>query len=42
MLDGMDFAGQNVAVNVVEQIEGDEQRDRGQNGAVAGAAWRMG
>ena len=40
-LDERELAGQNVAVNVVEQIEGDEQQQRPQGGADAGAK-RMG
>ena len=36
-LDQRDFAGQNVAVNVVEEVEADEQQQRPQGGAEAGA-----
>ena len=37
-LDERDLAGQDVAVDVVEQVERDQQRDRANGGAQAGAA----
>ena len=40
-LDERDLAGENVAVNVVEEVEADEQQQRPQGGADAGAK-RMG
>ena len=37
VLDEREFAGENVAIDVVEQVEGDEEDQRGEGGADAGA-----
>jgi len=38
-LDEGDFAGKNIAVDVVGQVEGDEQHERDESGADAGGGW---
>jgi len=41
-LDERDFAGEDVAVNVIEQVEGDEQGEGGRGGGDTGAGLRVG
>ena len=41
MLDGPHFAGENIAVNIVEQVEGEKQQNRAESGTHAGAWTRQ-
>jgi hypothetical protein len=40
-LDQRNLSGQNVAVNVIEEVQPDEQQQCAQSGVDAAAGWRM-